>query len=116
MSNQNKKQSKETIAARADGFIDAGSGGVVPPMQASTTFIRDENYEPVSENVYGRDHNDQVRLAQSILAQLEGAEDSLLFASGMAAISTLFSSLKRGQKLVIQSGIYWGTTAWVREF
>jgi len=34
----------------------------------------------------------------------------------MAAISNLFSSLKRGQKLLIQSGIYWGTTAWVREF
>jgi len=62
------------------------------------------------------DQNDQVRLAEKILAQLEGAQDSLLFASGMAAISNLFSSLKRGQKLLIQSGIYWGTTAWVREF
>lgn len=117
MSEDNKKQNKATIAARAGGYIDAGSGGVVPPLQSSTTFVRDENYDPLfPDNIYGRDQNDQVRLAESIIAKLEGAEDSLLFASGMAAISTLFSSLKRGQKLILQSGIYWGTTAWVREF
>lgn len=106
-----------TIAARAGGHVDAGSGGVVPPLQSSTTFVRDENYNPlVGDNVYGRDQNDQVRLAEQILCKLEGAEDTLLFASGMAAISALFSSLKRGQVLLVQSGIYWGTTAWVRKF
>jgi cystathionine gamma-synthase len=117
MSEDSKTQSKATIAARAGGYIDAGSGGVVPPLQSSTTFVRDENYDPLfPDNIYGRDQNDQVRLAESIIAKLEGAEDSLLFASGMAAISTLFSSLKRGQTLIVQSRIYWGTTAWVREF
>ncbi len=117
MSNNNDHKNSATIAARAGGYIDLGSGGVVPPLQQSTTFVRDENYQPlVEDNVYGRDQNDQVRLAENVLSQLEEAEDSLLFASGMAAISTLFGSLKRGQKLIVQSGIYWGTTAWVREF
>lgn len=117
MSDNKDLKNHATIAARAGGHIDVGSGGVVPPLQQSTTFVRDEDYQPlVGDNVYGRDQNDQVRLAENILAQLEGAQDSLLFASGMAAISNLFSSLKRGQKLLIQSGIYWGTTAWVREF
>ena len=116
MSDKHKKD-KATIAARAGGYIDAGSGGVVPPLQQSTTFVRDEDYNPlVGDNVYGRDQNDQVRLAEDVLTQLEGAQDSLLFASGMAAISTLFSALKRGQKLIVQSSIYWGTTAWAREF
>lgn len=116
MSGKHKKD-KATIAARAGGYIDAGSGGVTPPLQQSTTFVRDKDYKPlVGDNVYGRDQNDQVYLAEDVLAQLEGAQDTLLFASGMAAISTLFASLKRGQKLVVQSGIYWGTTAWVREF
>ena len=106
-----------TIAARAGGFVDAGSGGVVPPLQPSTTFIRDENYDPVfPDNVYGRDHNDQVRLAEEIICRLEGGKEALLFASGMAALSGVFSYLKRGQKLLLQSGIYWGTTDWVRGF
>ena len=117
MNNTKEFKNPATLAARASGFVDAGSGGVVPPLQQSTTFVRDENYQPlVGDNVYGRDQNDQVKLAENVLAQLEGAQDSLLFASGMAAISTLFGSLKRGQKLIVQSGIYWGTTAWVREF
>lgn len=116
--NKNKEsKSPATITARAGGHVDSGSGGVVPALQQSTTFVRDKDYQPlVGENVYGRDQNDQVRLAENILAQLERAQDSLLFASGMAALSTLFGSLKRGQKLIVQSGIYWGTTAWVREF
>ena len=33
-----------TIAAQAGGYIDAASGGVVPPIQPSTTFARDRNY------------------------------------------------------------------------
>ena len=31
-----------TVAAQAGGVIDLSSGGVVPPMQPSTTFVRDE--------------------------------------------------------------------------
>lgn len=117
MSKNTVTKRPETLAARAGGYIDAGSGGVVPPLQQSTTFARDDRYQPLVEgNVYGRDNNDQVRLAEDVLAKLEGAQDSLLFASGMAAISTLLSSLKANETLLLQSGIYWGTTAWTREF
>jgi len=113
----NFKKDASTIAARAGGFVDNASGGVTPPLQPSTTFIRDENYElSIEGNSYGRDNNDQVRLAEDILCALEGGEDTLLFASGMAAISTLLSSLKAGEKLLVQSDIYWGTTSWVRNF
>ncbi len=104
-----------TLLARAGGFIDAGSGGVVPPMQPSTTYVRDEAYELMfPNNSYGRDQNDQVRLAESIICQMEDGAESLLFASGMASISTVLGYLKAGQKLLIQNEIYWGTTAWVR--
>ncbi|MEM7215007.1 MAG: PLP-dependent transferase [Pseudomonadota bacterium] len=116
MSRSNTKK-PETIAARLSGFVDTGSGGVVPPMQPSTTFVRNEDYDLVfPENSYGRDDNDQVRLAEKVICALEGGESSLLFASGMAAISTLLSGLKRDETLLLQSGIYWGTTAHVREF
>ena len=104
-----------TVAARAKGFVDVTSGGVIPPLQMSTTFVRDEAYRPVNpENVYGRDHSDQVRLAEDIICTLEGAEDSLLFSSGMAAIAALFNFLRPEDTLLLQSGIYWGTTALAR--
>ena len=116
MSKKNNQKQPETIAARADGYTDKASGGVVPPIQPSTTFLRDENYAlVVPENTYGRADNDQVRLAEQILSALEGAESSLLFSTGMAAISALVEPLKRGQSLLLQAGCYWGTTAFLRK-
>ena len=112
-----KKLSPATIAAQAAGFIDTPSGGVVPPLQPSTTFVRDENYDPLRpDNIYSRDNSDIVRTAEDMLAQLEGAAATLLFPSGMAAIAALFRTLPNGATIILQSGIYWGTTAWVREF
>lgn len=107
----------DTIAAQAAGHLDGASGGVVPSLQPSTTFARDENNALLnSENIYGRDNNDAVRLAEEILAKLENAKDALLFPSGMAAIAALFRTLPNGAGVVLQSGIYWGTTHWIRTF
>jgi cystathionine gamma-synthase len=106
-----------TIAAQAGGVIDWPSGGVVPPMQPSTTFVRDEDYALVNPaNIYSRDNSDIVRIAEDVLARLEGAEEALLFPSGMAAIAALFRTLPNGATVVVQSGIYWGTTKWLRDF
>ena len=59
----------ETLFAQAGGAIDPQTGGVVPPLQASTTFVRDEDYELISANhSYARDHNDLYRLAERLLA------------------------------------------------
>jgi len=106
-----------TIAAQAGGVIDMPSGGVVPPVQPSTTFVRDEDYALVNpDNIYSRDNSDIVRIAENVLARLENAEEALLFPSGMAAIAALFRTLPNGATVVVQSGIYWGTTKWLRDF
>jgi cystathionine gamma-synthase len=34
----------------------------------------------------------------------------------MAAIAALFRTLPNGGSMVVQSGIYWGTTKWLRDF
>ena len=106
-----------TIAAQAAGAIDLASGGVVPPIQPSTTFVRDRDYQLVNEaNVYLRSHTDAVRLGEEILSRLEGAEDTQLFPSGMAAIAAVFRTVPNGGAVIVQSGIYWGTTKWIRDF
>ncbi|MCO6408657.1 trans-sulfuration enzyme family protein [Hoeflea alexandrii] len=106
-----------TIAAQAGGVIDMPSGGVVPPVQPSTTFVRDEDYALVNpDNIYSRDNSDIVRITENVLARLENAEEALLFPSGMAAIAALFRTLPNGATVVVQSGIYWGTTKWLRDF
>lgn len=106
-----------TIAAQAAGAVDMASGGVVPPIQPSTTFVRDRDYQLVNgDNVYLRSHNEAVRLGEEILSRLEGAEDTQLFPSGMAAIAAVFRTVPNGGAVIVQSGIYWGTTKWIRDF
>ncbi|MEP0990874.1 MAG: PLP-dependent transferase [Tateyamaria sp.] len=112
-----KDMHPDTLLARAGGAIDPVSGGVVPPIQPSTTFARDEDYGLINaDNTYGRDHNDAVRQAEQLLAQLEGGAAALLFPSGMAAIAALFRTVPTGGRVVVQSGIYWGTTKWIQDF
>ena len=106
-----------TIAAQAGGYIDAASGGVVPPIQPSTTFARDRSYQPhPTGNIYARDDNDVGRIAEALLAQLDNAEAALLFPNGMAAIAAVFRALPGGATVLVQSQMYWGTTKWLREF
>lgn len=106
-----------TIAAQAAGAVDPASGGVVPPVQFATTYLRDENYDLVNPaNVYLRSHNENTRVAERILNALEGAEETLIFPSGMAAIAAVFRTVPNGASVVVQSQIYWGTTKWIRDF
>lgn len=112
-----RRQRLETLFAQAAGYIDQQTGGVVPAIQPSTTFVRDEQYELLRENnIYARDDNDIVRLAEQILATAENAADALVFPTGMAAIAGLFRTLRAGQTVIMQTQIYWGTTKWAREF
>lgn len=99
----------ETIAVQALGTIDRVTGGVVPPLQPSTTFAREADYSlMVPGNVYARDDAPTVREAEAIIAALEKASVARLFASGMAAIATLLRAAATGP-VVIQKGIYYGT-------
>ncbi|MEQ6202762.1 PLP-dependent aspartate aminotransferase family protein [Sulfitobacter sp. HNIBRBA2951] len=106
-----------TIAAQAAGQIDPQTGGVVPSLHPATTFVRDEDYAPVVEgNVYLRSHAPNGRMVEQVLAQLEGAADAMVFPSGMAAVAAVFRTLPAGATALVQSQIYWGTTAWIRDF
>ena len=106
-----------TIAAQAAGLLDDHTGGVVPGIHRATTYVRDETYAPVVDgNVYLRSHNENVRQAEAVLSALEGAEESLLFPSGMAAVAAVFRTLPAGAVVLVQQQIYWGTTQWITGF
>ncbi len=106
-----------TLFAQANGAIDKATGGVVPPIQSATTFVRDEANVPLSPNhLYARDDSDLTRLGEEMLRQAEHAAAGLLFPSGMASIAALLRTVPNGGRIVMQSGIYWGTTKWTRDF
>lgn len=89
---------------------------VVPPVVFSSTFAFDSTADLIAAshdpeaNFYSRYGNPTVRAAEERVAALEGAERTLAFASGMAAISTvLLSHLRAGDRVLAQSALYGGT-------
>ncbi|MBB4304077.1 cystathionine gamma-synthase [Rhodobium orientis] len=106
----------ETLLAHGPGR-DAASGGVVPPIQPSTTYFRNEDYALAADgHLYGRDDLPIPADLDALLARLEGVADAIALPSGMAAIAAVFRAVPRGATVLIQSGIYWGTTGFLRQF
>lgn len=114
---KSRKQAPETAAAQALHYIDPSTGGVVPPIQPSTTFARDEHYALISpSHSYGRDENPGYLVAEKLLAELEGGVDARLFASGMAAATAILQSLRPGAHIVAPTIMYWGLRNWLVDY
>ncbi|MFC1526598.1 trans-sulfuration enzyme family protein [Candidatus Latescibacterota bacterium] len=87
---------------------------VTVPIAQTSTFVFDDltEYEEYKAGrrphfEYGRYNNPTVRAAERKVAALEGAEDGLLFSSGMSAITTvLLAMLRSGQHVVIMEDCY----------
>ena len=106
-----------TVLAQLGHYIDPATGGLVPPVQPSTTFARDEAYGLLNPaHTYGRDDSPGYPQVEAVLRALEGGADALVFPSGMAAIAALFRTLRRGEAIVVQRPIYFGTLAWLAKF
>ena len=67
------------------------------------------------DGFYSRYSNPTVRSFEQAVAELEGAEESLAFASGMGAIaSTVFALCSTGSHIVAQRQLYAGTLAFLQ--
>ena len=104
----------ETIAAHSLRAIDPETGAVVPPLHTSTTYARDADYALRGASSYLRYGNPTVAHAEAALAALEGGSAARVFASGMAAIVTLFETVPQGGHVVAPSVMYHGTRDWLR--
>ncbi|MCB9929498.1 MAG: PLP-dependent transferase [Alphaproteobacteria bacterium] len=107
----------DTLAAQALHRLQEDTGGVIPGWQPATTFARrSQDYDLTAPGyVYGRADNANVRLAEEIIAGLEGGQSCRLFPSGLAAIAALFRSLPAGSHVAVQDSGYFGTLKWLRD-
>ncbi len=100
-----------------------GLRSITPPIARASTY----RFESLAEALavvegraelddYSRYANPTVRTAERKIAALEGAEESVLFASGMAAVTTTLLALVRaGQHIVIPDDCYRPTEQFVTE-
>jgi cystathionine gamma-synthase len=106
--------SPATRAAQALGRLDPATGAVVPAIELATTFARDPDYAPRAGYIYARDGGANARHAEAVLASLDGAADTLAFASGMAAFVALTETLAPGDRVAAPRIMYHGSLAWLR--
>ena len=112
-----KDLAPETYTAQGMHRPDPVTGNLIPAVQPSTTFARDENYKLIAEgHGYARDENPSFLTAERLLAELEGGAEGLLFSSGMSAASTIVQSLRPGDHVVIPKVMYWGLRNWMVDF
>jgi cystathionine beta-lyase/cystathionine gamma-synthase len=109
-----RTQAPETIAVRAGRTYNGGA--LAPILWSTSAFevpaadMRQLATTPRTQRFYSRYGNPSVREFEDAVAELEGAEAGLAFASGMGAICAVVLGLcSRGSHVVAQRQMYGGT-------
>ncbi len=118
-----EKHSLTTTALHADRSLETASG-IAPPIMQSVTHRADgaEDFarratDPLYDEFYARHGNPTSSRIAKVVADLEGAEAGIMFASGMAAISTaVLAHVRAGDHVVAQVSHYISTTHLMTKF
>lgn len=98
-------------------------GALIPPVFMTSTYAFESSAGMAAVvtgeaegQLYGREFNPTQRVLEQRLANLEGAEAGVTFASGMAAVgSLLLSLLSQGDEVVVHRTLYSNTYSLVHE-
>jgi cystathionine gamma-synthase len=107
--------SARTLVAQGVVVGEPVTKGIVPPIHMSTTYVRDPDNGYRAGHVYGHTDNVSVQQAEQLIAALEGAEQALLFGSGMAAATSVILGLEKPTHIVASQVMYWGFRSWLRD-
>ena len=109
-----KDLAPESLVAQACHYIDQATGGISPPLQFSSTYARDADYEYIGNYSYARSDNPSWEVLENVCAQLDGGADAKCFASGMAAVCAFFETVNSGEHVVAPRIMYHGSQDWLR--
>lgn len=103
----------ETKAVRGAADLEKKNGPMATPIYQTSTFQVTDNDEQLratdTDHFYTRYGNPTNTVAEKTIAELEGTEAALTFASGMGAITTtILALLKSGEHAVVQRDVYGG--------
>ncbi|MGA8442140.1 MAG: aminotransferase class I/II-fold pyridoxal phosphate-dependent enzyme [Candidatus Sulfotelmatobacter sp.] len=111
----------ETKAVRGAANLDKKNGPLATPIYQTSTFEVTDNEEEVrathTDHFYTRYGNPTNTVAEKTIAELEGVDAALTFASGMGAVTTtLMALLKSGDHVVAQRDIYGGVNKFLYQW
>ena len=101
--------------------LNKKNGPLSTPIYQTSTFEVTDNEQQVratpTDMFYTRYGNPTQTVAEKAIAELEGTERALLFASGMNAVTTtILSLLKSGDHIVAQRDIYGGVAKFLGQW
>ncbi len=108
------KASINTILASGGKAMDQQTGAITPPINLSTTFARDEDYELISEYIYSRYNTPNFDNVEKLAAKLDNGKDAKLFSSGMAGIVAVLETLNSGDHILAPNIMYYVAQEWMR--
>jgi cystathionine beta-lyase/cystathionine gamma-synthase len=106
---------RDTVAVRGNDNLEKRNGPLEQPIFQTSTFQVTTSEQQLkathTDRFYTRYGNPTHTAVESAIAELEGTDAALLFASGMNAITTsILSLVKTGGHIVAQRDIYGGVT------
>lgn len=87
---------------------DPTTGAIMPPIYATSTYVQESPGKHKGFE-YSRTSNPTRLAYERCIADLEGGQSGLAFASGMAAIATVLELLKPGDHVIVCDDVYGGT-------
>lgn len=114
---------QRTRAIHAGETPDPATGASSPPLHMSSTFVSDgpggfsaNDADTEGGFIYGRWGSPTVAILEQKIAALEGTQDAICFASGMAAASALFLTfLSAGDHAIVSDVSYAGVAELARD-
>jgi len=108
MNKDDKQQHIATRVIHGGQSPDPGTGAVMPPIYATSTFAQES--PGVHKGLdYGRSHNPTRWALERCVANIESGGAAFAFASGLAAISAVLELLPAGSHIVAGDDMYGGT-------
>lgn len=98
----------ETLLLHNGNELDQQTGASSVPVYQASTFHQFDVDNP-GQFDYTRSGNPTRQALEDTIAKLEGGCRGFAFASGMAAISTVFLLLSKGDHIIVSQDVYGGT-------
>jgi len=99
----------ETLTIHAGQEPDPNNGAVMTPIYQTSTFAQDGVGKPRDGYEYARTKNPTRSALENCVAQLEGGQYGLAFASGSAATDTVLRLMDSGTHILAGNDVYGGT-------
>lgn len=124
MSKHPSKRGEATSAVHAGELRQQEANAITTPIYQTSTFWFENSQDVIdyqegrtTREEYGRYGNPTWRAVELKLTELEGGEESVLFASGMCAATTTFMALlPAGSHLIVTSDCYRRTRQFIDQY